>query len=194
MPARARLGHAVCASAVPLATGERMYSRWDIRDLPDSAVAVVQPDISHAGGTFESRGSRSRPRYTGQRGATLSTGADRARREPADRLLRPNFLCCRGSRRGCHLAHPRYRRDRAGPARPHRHCLPDRVTGVAGVDQAGDDRRPATWVRRCRRSCPPDRRRGGACRTPPGCRVRRRRTAARRAPRDAGTRTRPKAV
>ncbi len=40
---------------VPLATGERLYSRWDFRDVLGSGVAVVQPDVSHAGGISEVR-------------------------------------------------------------------------------------------------------------------------------------------
>jgi galactonate dehydratase len=52
---RHQLRHVVSASPVPLATGERMYSRWDFRDVLDSGVAVVQPDISHAGGISEVR-------------------------------------------------------------------------------------------------------------------------------------------
>jgi len=43
------------ASSVPLATGERLYSRWDFRDLLPSGIAVVQPDVSHAGGISEVR-------------------------------------------------------------------------------------------------------------------------------------------
>jgi galactonate dehydratase len=52
---RHQLRHLVSASPVPLATGERMYSRWDFREVFDSGVAVVQPDISHAGGISEVR-------------------------------------------------------------------------------------------------------------------------------------------
>ncbi len=41
-------------TTVPLATGERLYSRWDFADLlADGAVDVVQPDLSHAGGVSE---------------------------------------------------------------------------------------------------------------------------------------------
>ena len=42
-------------SAVPLATGERLYSRWDFRDVLTSGIAVAQPDVSHAGGISEVR-------------------------------------------------------------------------------------------------------------------------------------------
>jgi galactonate dehydratase len=38
----------------PIATGQRMYSRWDFRELfGDGTVDIVQPAISHAGGISE---------------------------------------------------------------------------------------------------------------------------------------------
>jgi galactonate dehydratase len=41
-------------AATPIATGERLYSRWDFREvLEQSAVDVIQPDLSHAGGITE---------------------------------------------------------------------------------------------------------------------------------------------
>jgi galactonate dehydratase len=43
-------------TAVPLATGERLYTRWGFRDLLErGGVAIVQPDVSHAGGIWETR-------------------------------------------------------------------------------------------------------------------------------------------
>jgi galactonate dehydratase len=43
-------------TSIPVATGERLYSRWDFRDvLADGGVDVVQPDLSHAGGITEVR-------------------------------------------------------------------------------------------------------------------------------------------
>jgi galactonate dehydratase len=42
-------------TTVPLATGERLYSRWDFRDVLTTGIAVVQPDVSHAGGISEVR-------------------------------------------------------------------------------------------------------------------------------------------
>ena len=45
----------VTASSVPVATGERLYSRWDFRPVLEAGVAVVQPDLSHAGGISETR-------------------------------------------------------------------------------------------------------------------------------------------
>ncbi len=39
---------------VPVAAGERLYSRWDYRDfLADNCADYVQPDVSHAGGLME---------------------------------------------------------------------------------------------------------------------------------------------
>ncbi|MEO8395970.1 MAG: enolase C-terminal domain-like protein, partial [Chloroflexota bacterium] len=38
----------------PIATGERMYSRWDFKQiLQDGYVDIIQPDLSHAGGISE---------------------------------------------------------------------------------------------------------------------------------------------
>lgn len=41
-------------STVPIATGERMFSRWDFKKvLQEGYVSVLQPDLSHAGGISE---------------------------------------------------------------------------------------------------------------------------------------------
>jgi galactonate dehydratase len=41
-------------TTTPIATGERMYSRWDFKQVFESgAVDVIQPDLSHAGGITE---------------------------------------------------------------------------------------------------------------------------------------------
>ncbi|KHE66774.1 galactonate dehydratase, partial [Halobacillus sp. BBL2006] len=41
-------------TSIPIATGERMFSRWDFKDLLASGhVDVIQPDLSHAGGITE---------------------------------------------------------------------------------------------------------------------------------------------
>ena len=43
-------------TSVPIATGERMFSRWDFkRILTDGYVDIIQPDLSHAGGLTECR-------------------------------------------------------------------------------------------------------------------------------------------
>lgn len=41
-------------TAIPIATGERMYSRWDFKNLLVAGYAdIIQPDLSHAGGITE---------------------------------------------------------------------------------------------------------------------------------------------
>lgn len=41
-------------TSIPIATGERMYSRWDYKKLlADGYVDIIQPDLSHAGGITE---------------------------------------------------------------------------------------------------------------------------------------------
>lgn len=43
-------------TSVPIATGERMFSRWDFKDLlAKGYVDIIQPDVSHAGGITECR-------------------------------------------------------------------------------------------------------------------------------------------
>lgn len=43
------------STSIPIATGERLYNRWDFKRVLGHGVAVVQPDISHAGGISEVR-------------------------------------------------------------------------------------------------------------------------------------------
>lgn len=45
----------VQSTSIPIALGERLYSRWDFRDMLPTGIAVVQPDLSHAGGISEVR-------------------------------------------------------------------------------------------------------------------------------------------
>jgi galactonate dehydratase len=41
-------------TSIPIATGERMFSRWDFKSvLADGYVDIIQPDVSHAGGITE---------------------------------------------------------------------------------------------------------------------------------------------
>ncbi|MET8700762.1 galactonate dehydratase [Kitasatospora sp. NPDC004723] len=49
------LRRVVESSSVPIAVGERLFSRWDFRDVLASGIAVAQPDLSHAGGISEVR-------------------------------------------------------------------------------------------------------------------------------------------
>jgi galactonate dehydratase len=51
----ADLARLAAHTSVPLATGERLYSRWDFREVLRTGLAVVQPDVSHAGGISEVR-------------------------------------------------------------------------------------------------------------------------------------------
>jgi len=53
--AGAQLRRVVESTSIPIATGERLYSRWEFRPALDSGIAVVQPDVSHAGGISELR-------------------------------------------------------------------------------------------------------------------------------------------
>ena len=44
------------ATDVPIATGERMYTRWGFKQLlKDGYASIIQPDLSHAGGIWECR-------------------------------------------------------------------------------------------------------------------------------------------
>jgi galactonate dehydratase len=49
------LASVVACSGVPIALGERLYSRWEFKPVLDAGVSVVQPDPSHAGGISELR-------------------------------------------------------------------------------------------------------------------------------------------
>ena len=41
-------------TSTPIATGERMFSRWDFKNLFEAGYAdIIQPDVSHAGGISE---------------------------------------------------------------------------------------------------------------------------------------------
>ncbi len=43
-------------TSIPIATGERMFTRWDFKALlSDGVVDIIQPDLSHAGGISEVR-------------------------------------------------------------------------------------------------------------------------------------------
>ncbi len=43
-------------TSTPIATGERMYSRWDFKKIFEAGyVDIIQPDLSHAGGITECR-------------------------------------------------------------------------------------------------------------------------------------------
>ena len=41
---------------IPIATGERLFTKWAFRELLEKrAASILQPDLSHAGGIFETR-------------------------------------------------------------------------------------------------------------------------------------------
>ncbi|WP_099157015.1 galactonate dehydratase [Virgibacillus ndiopensis] len=43
-------------TTVPIATGERLYTRWDFKKpLSDGFIDIIQPDLSHTGGILEAR-------------------------------------------------------------------------------------------------------------------------------------------
>ncbi|MFD1718464.1 galactonate dehydratase [Georgenia deserti] len=53
VPAMARIAE---KSPVPIATGERLFTRWQFRDvLERGAASVLQPDLAHCGGISEGR-------------------------------------------------------------------------------------------------------------------------------------------
>lgn len=51
--APASLRSLVDSSSVPIALGERVYSRWEFLPLLQAGLAIAQPDVSHAGGISE---------------------------------------------------------------------------------------------------------------------------------------------
>ncbi|KID31595.1 L-alanine-DL-glutamate epimerase-like protein [Prauserella sp. Am3] len=50
-----RLAEVVSSTTVPVACGERLYSRTDFLPALQAGIAVAQPDLSHAGGISETR-------------------------------------------------------------------------------------------------------------------------------------------
>lgn len=49
----ALVGSLVQTSSIPIALGERLYGRTEFRGVLEAGVAIVQPDLSHAGGITE---------------------------------------------------------------------------------------------------------------------------------------------
>jgi len=49
------LARLTSSTSIPIATGERLFSRWDFRDALTAGISVAQPDVSHAGGISEVR-------------------------------------------------------------------------------------------------------------------------------------------
>lgn len=50
-----QLARIVADTSIPIATGERLFSRWDFAPVLQAGVGVIQPDLSHAGGISEVR-------------------------------------------------------------------------------------------------------------------------------------------
>jgi galactonate dehydratase len=52
----AALAHVARSISIPVATGERLFTKWGFRDvLAAGAASVLQPDIAHCGGLWETR-------------------------------------------------------------------------------------------------------------------------------------------
>jgi galactonate dehydratase len=50
------LAQIAALTSIPIALGERLYSRWDFKPFfENGAVDIIQPDLSHAGGLLECR-------------------------------------------------------------------------------------------------------------------------------------------
>src|SRR4029450_2447598 len=58
LPAKAKgLGQVGGAPSIPVATGERLFTKWAFREVLElGAAALLQPDLSHCGGVLEARG------------------------------------------------------------------------------------------------------------------------------------------
>ena len=50
---QALLGRLVASTSIPIATGERLFSRQEFRPVLEAGIAIAQPDPSHAGGITE---------------------------------------------------------------------------------------------------------------------------------------------
>jgi galactonate dehydratase len=50
-----RIRQVVAATSIPVATGERLYTRQEFLGVLEAGVSIVQPDLSHAGGITEVR-------------------------------------------------------------------------------------------------------------------------------------------
>lgn len=52
----AAMAHVARSISIPVATGERLFTKWGFRDvLASGAACVLQPDIAHCGGIWEAR-------------------------------------------------------------------------------------------------------------------------------------------
>ncbi len=87
-----RIGDVVRSTSIPVATGERLYSRWDFKKVLESGVAVAQPTSptrGHLGGTAD-RGHGGGVRRLA--GPALPARTHRARGLPPGGVRHPNLL------------------------------------------------------------------------------------------------------
>ena len=50
------MAHVARSTTIPIATGERLFTKWGFREVLEKGAAVIlQPDVSHAGGILEVR-------------------------------------------------------------------------------------------------------------------------------------------
>ena len=61
-------------TVIPIAVGERMYTRWDFKVFEDGAVDIIQPDVSHQAES-ETRKIAAMARLMMCRWPTMSAGA-----------------------------------------------------------------------------------------------------------------------
>ncbi len=90
---------------IPIAAGERLYTKWDFRKLLEAgAASILQPDLSHAGGISEGRliAGMAKAYYAAGR-APLPARPDFARRLLPTRRGHPQLLGPRASPSGRRL-------------------------------------------------------------------------------------------
>jgi galactonate dehydratase len=51
----ADFGQLAMATTIPIATGERLHSRWEVKQVIGTGISILQPDVSQAGGISETR-------------------------------------------------------------------------------------------------------------------------------------------
>lgn len=47
------IGRVCAGTSIPIATGERLYDRWEVSDVIGAGISVLQPDLAHAHGISE---------------------------------------------------------------------------------------------------------------------------------------------
>jgi galactonate dehydratase len=51
----ADFGQLAMATTIPIATGERLHSRWEVKQVIGTGISILQPDVAQAGGISEMR-------------------------------------------------------------------------------------------------------------------------------------------